>query len=432
MQRSRKTLLLSVLALLLLLVAACGGTGAEPTATTAPDSDGGEAEQPAEPTEAPADTGGEDTQLELIGWSSSDAENELLNEIIADLNESQDTYTASFSPAPNYDEFLQAALAGGEPPDVFYLDSFKFPDFHDQGVLMNLDIENPDDFYESLRDGFSADGEFYCPPKDFSTLGLIYNETMFEEAGLDVPTTWDELQSAAEQLTNEDEGVYGLSLSADAARFLAFLYQAGGEVLADDGTMNFNTPEAKQAFEYYTGLLQDGYAVTPDQVDSGWNGEAFGKQAVAMTVEGNWMVPFLERDYPDVNFGVAELPEGPGGKATLAFTVCYAVPQSAPNPEASQAFVNDLTSEEGMQEWTDLGLAMPTRKSLRDHWVEQFPDRQAFLAGAEYAHPWQFVPGFQAVIDEINNGIQQINAGQATVDQTLESVQQAGEDVVGQ
>jgi hypothetical protein len=44
---------------------------------------------------------------------------------------------------------------------------------------------------------------------------------------------------------------------------------------------------------YYTGLLADGYAVTPDKVDSGWNGEAFGKEKVAMIVEGNWMVPFL-------------------------------------------------------------------------------------------------------------------------------------------
>lgn len=297
-------------------------------------------------------------------------------------------------------------------------------------MVSNREIQDPDDFYEALRSGFTANGTFYCPPKDFSTLGLIYNKTMFEEAGIDVPTTWDELRSAAESLTNADEDIYGLSLSADAARWLAFLYQAGGEVLTADNTMNVNSPEAQQALEYYTGLILDGHAVTPDEVDAGWNGEAFGKGSVAMTVEGNWIVPFLEDSYPDIEFGIAELPQGPAGKATLAFTVCYAAPQSASNPEASQALINYLTGPEGMQAWTDLGLAMPTRKSLRDHWTERFPDLQPFLVGAEYAHPWQFVSGFSAVTDEINNGIQQVLAEQATVEQVLESAQQTGEDVL--
>ena len=103
--------------------------------------------------------------------------------------------------------------------------------------------------------------------------------------------------------------------------------------------MNINTPEAKTALDYYTGLLVDGSAVTPDKVDSGWNGEAFGKEKVAMTVEGNWIVPYLKNDFPDVEYAIAELPAGPQGKATMAFTVCYAVPKNA-NNEGSWALVD--------------------------------------------------------------------------------------------
>lgn len=440
---------LSVLAALLIatvVVAACGG-GAAPTtapptsapppttatqATTAPQPTTAPATTASQPTTAPSAAG---TKLQLLGWSSSDAENDLLKSIVDQFNKSQTKYTASFEPAPNYDQALQTALAGGVPPDVFYIDSLKFPDMIKNNVLATPaanGIDDPDDFYPSLKAAFTANGTFYCPPKDFSTLALMYNKKMLDAAGVKVPTNWDELKAAAQKLTDSSKGVYGMALSADAARWVAFLYQAGGTVLDANGKMNINTPEAKAALDYYTGLLADGYAVTPDKVDSGWNGEAFGKEKVAMVVEGNWMVPFLAKDFPNVDYGVAELPAGPKGKATMAFTVCYGVPKNGKDLNGSWQFVNALTNKQGMKEWTDLGLAMPTRKSLRDGWVQKFPNLKVFLDGADYSHPWQFGPGFTVVTDAINKGIQEIAAGQSTSDAVLKTVQKAGEDVLAQ
>lgn len=441
---------LAALVVVSMVITACGGGAAAPTsapattaaqpttaaATTAPQPTTAAATMAPEATTAPGATtaaGGGGVKLQLLGWSASDAENDALKSIVADFNASQTEYSASFEPSPNYDQSLQTALAGGAPPDVFYVDSLKFPDLNKNKVLAAPPangIQDPDDFYPSLKAAFTANGTFYCPPKDFSTLALIYNKKMLDAAGVKVPTNWDELKAAAKTLTDSSKGVYGMALSADAARWIAFLYQAGGEVLTADGKMNINTPEAKTALDYYTGLLQDGSAVTPDKVDSGWNGEAFGKEKVAMTVEGNWIVPALKKDFPNVDFGIAELPAGPKGKATLAFTVCYGVASNAAHPEGSWEFVNALTSKEGMQKWTDLGLAMPTRKSLRDHWVQKFPELKVFLDGADYSHPWQFAPGFTTVTDAINKGIQEIVAGQTTSDAVLQSVQKAGEDVL--
>ena len=85
---------------------------------------------------------------------------------------------------------------------------------------------------------------------------------------------------------------------------------------------------------------------------------------------------------------------------------------------------------EGMKAWTDLGLAMPTRQSLRDQWLEQFPDLQPFLDGAEHARAWQFVTGFQDVLDTVNNGLQQAFAGTMTSEQVLEQAQEVGTEVL--
>jgi multiple sugar transport system substrate-binding protein len=378
-------------------------------------------------------TAQEVAELTLMGWSSSNAENTRLQQMVDTFNEEHDGIQVTLNLVPEYDTTLQTALAGGEPPDVFYVDSFRLPDLVEAGALMAGEelIGEPDDFYPSLRQAFTYEGTFYCPPKDFSTLALIYNVDVFAEAGLEPPATWEELGAAAEALTDEEAGVVGIVLSADFARWIAFLYAGGGSVTDEDFTeMTINSPEALEALEFYTGLYLDGFAATPSELDSGWNGEAFGKEAAAMAVEGNWIVSFLDDNFPDVNYGVVELPEGPGGWATMAFTVCYAVPAAAVHPEESWALVNWLTGPEGMAQWVGLGLAMPTRESLRDGWLEQFPDLEPFLDGAEYAHKWQFIPGFQDVLDTVNDNIQQIFDGTQVPEDALAQIEEVGSEVL--
>src|SRR5690606_16045933 len=117
----------------------------------------------------------------------------------------------------------------------------------------------------------------------------------------------------------------------------------------------------------------------------------------------------------------------------MAFTVCYGVPSGISDDRKEAAFevVNYLTGPEGMKAWTDLGLAMPTRQSLRDQWLEQFPDLQPFLDGADNAYAWQFIPGFQDVLDTVNNGLQQAFVGTMLPEQVLEEAQAVGEEVLG-
>jgi multiple sugar transport system substrate-binding protein len=295
-------------------------------------------------------------------------------------------------------------------------------------------LTNPEDFYDSMRNAFTIDGKLYCPAKDFSTLGLEYNKAMFDAAGISYPTkdwTWEDLRAAAEKLTNKDKSVYGMVLSPDFARWIALLYQAGGSVTDEGFTkMTINSPEALKSLEFYVGLVKDGFAAQPSDLDSGWAGEAFGKGKAAMAMEGNWITPFLKDQFPDVKYGVVELPSGPAGKATMAFTVCYGVPAGGKNNDAAFKVVDFLTGAAGMKEWTDLGLAMPTRQSLRDGWLAQYPEQEAFLNGAAYAHKWQFRPGFTDVTDNIAAGLQDAFAGNKTPAAVLEDAEKVGNEVL--
>ncbi|MEJ5249031.1 MAG: ABC transporter substrate-binding protein [Caldilinea sp.] len=420
--KAKHLALFSVLLAVALVLAACPAQPAAPAA------------QPPAAAEQPAAPGV--INLQLMGWASSDAENVRLQEVVDGWNAANPDIQVTLNLVPDYDTKLQTSLAGGAPPDIFYVDSFRLPDLAAAGALLPIgdQMTNVDDFYPSLRDAFTVDGVFYCPPKDFSTLALEYNIDLFDAAGLAHPTadwTWEDLRAAAEALTNKDAGVVGFAINPDFARWIAFLYQAGGEVTTPDfSAMTLNTPEALTAMEFYVGLVRDGVAAPASDLDSGWPGEAFGKARAAMTMEGNWIVPYLKDQFPNLNYGVTELPSGPAGKATMAFTVCYGVAANGRNTEAATKVVDYLTGPVGMKAWTDLGLAMPTRQSLREGWLAMYPELEPFLNGAEYARKWQFRPGFADVLDTINSGLQEAFSGLKTPQQVLEEAQSVGEQVL--
>jgi len=381
-------------------------------------------------------------ELNLSGWSSSDQENKDLQAHIDDFNAANPDIHVTFNIVPgDYGTAMQTAFASGTYPDVFYVDAGKFYDWAKAGVLANGKdmIEDPSGIYPALAAGFTYNGDLYCPPKDFSTLALEYNKDMFDKAGVAYPTadwTWDDLKNAAQKLTTTDADgnpVTGLILPADFNRWLPFLYQAGGAPFDASGAGTFNTDAAKQAIEYYNGLVTDGYASTPDKVDSGWGGEALGKNRAAMVMEGNWVIEFLKSTYPDLKWGVSELPKGSAGQATMAYTVCYAVGAATKNADAAWKLVNFLTGKDGEQWVGEKGFGvMPTRGDAAAAWSTRYGDAmQAFVKGAAYSHVWQLPAGYGPVNDAFNGALQQAFAGQILADDVLTQTQDVADQLSG-
>jgi multiple sugar transport system substrate-binding protein len=420
-----------------MLLAACGDGGAETTTTTA----AGETTTTAAPetttttaaSETTAAPGGEleGVELKLWGWSSSDTENAALADLVAEFNEATGA-AAEFQPQADYDTTLNTALAGGDPPDVFYVDSFRLPDLAEAGQLAPVPsgaVSEPDDIYPSLQEAFTYDGTWYCPPKDFSTLGLVYDPAALEAAGVEVPTTWEELSAAAAALTTETQA--GLAMGVEYPRWAVFLFQAGASLTNEDvSAITLDTEEARTALQFVADQYASGSFVRPSDVDAGWAGEAFGQGKAAMAIEGNWIVGYLQDTFPDRSFAVAELPEGPAGPGTFAFTVCYGVPANAANPEASWALVDYLTNADGALAWTNAFNVMPARESVSADWLASHADLEAFVAGAEYAQRWGFKPGFNDVIGVFNEQANAIVDGDATVDDLIEETVFAGEDIL--
>ena len=372
---------------------------------------------------------GEGTVI-VSGWQASPEEGELLEQMFEAFQDRCPDITIDYQPvAGDYPQQMLANFSAGTPPDVFYVDSAVAPEWIREDFLIPLDDYISDTgfdtgpFFEGYLDAFRGpDGQIYGLPKDASTLAMFYNADMLSDAGVEPPTNWDELQSAAEALTND--GVTGLCLSPSLDRALAFIYQNGGSIYSDDfAEATFDSPEVREALDYYLGFWEAGHGADPATLGSGWCGEALAQEKVAIVFEGNWLIPFME-DFPDVNYELAEMPAG-AEQATLAFTVSYSIGSDSSNPDAAWSVVSYLTGAEGMETWTSLGLALPSREDV------PVPEgREALLAGAEYARPWSFTPGFANVTQAFNNAFTAAAEGSGSVDQIVADTQQAAEGTV--
>jgi multiple sugar transport system substrate-binding protein len=363
-----------------------------------------------EPAESGSAAGGGSLSI-LIG-SSGDAETAAVQSAV-DAWSAESGIDATVQTANDLPQQLSQGFAAGSPPDLFYLAPEALAGYAANGsiAVYGDDLANKDDFYPSLVENFTLDGQFFCAPKDFSTLALIINSDMWAAAGLtdaDIPTDWDELASVAQRLTAD--GHVGLAFGAEYQRVGAFMAQAGGGMVVD-GQAVANSSENVEALTYLKEQLNAGSFAFAADVGAGWGGEAFGTGAAAMTIEGNWITGALTTDYPDVNYTVAELPEGPGGKGTLQFTNCWGIAADSPNQDSARDLVEYLTGTDQQLAFSEAFGPMPSIQSAADAWTQANPDLEAFLAGAEYA---QFPPnmaGAADVVKDFNAQLESLKTG---------------------
>ncbi|MBI3958524.1 MAG: extracellular solute-binding protein [Chloroflexi bacterium] len=332
---------------------------------------------------------------------------------------------------PAYSANLRGALESDSPPDLVVVDSFAFPDLAAADLLLPAgDRLGPvDDFYPLLAEAFVWQEERYCLPREVRTLALVYNQAQFAKAGLQPPRTWQEMRAAAEAVTDLNIGSFGLIVTPDLSRWLPFLYQAGGAVVDGAGQVLIDSPAAAAAIDFPLTLFRDNFAGQPAESNSGWAGEVMGKGKGGMAVEGNWIAPYLAAEFPKFAYAIAPLPSGPGGRGTVAFTSCYAVSARSANPEDAFALAVHLTSPELQQEWPADGAWMPTRISLREAWLADFPALAPFLTGLDQAHVWQFPPGYATFLESFNRGMLTLLAADIEAADFLAQMQRTAEGI---
>lgn len=369
-------------------------------------------------------------ELTMLIGSSGDAETQAV-QAAADAWAEETGNTVEVIAANDLVQQLGQGFSGNNPPDLFYMPWDQFQTYAAQGFIEPYaeDLENAGDFLPALVEQFSYDGQFYCAPKDFSTLGLQINTEAWEAAGLtdaDIPTTWDELATVAQTLTTGEQ--VGLSMGREYARVGVFMNQAGGS-LVEDGEVVADSEANAEGLAYLQELIAAGSLKFPQELEAGWGGEAFGLGKAAMVIEGPWINGAMANDFPERQFISVELPEGPEGPSTFAFSNCWGMPVGSETRDATIDLIEFLTSDEQQLAFSEAFGVIPSTESGSAAYAEQFPENEAFVAGVEYADSPVAFQGAAAAIADFNTQLEQLGSAEpSTLLGSLQSNLQAAYD----
>jgi multiple sugar transport system substrate-binding protein len=369
------------------------------------------------------------TRIRLSGYTGNPAETELLAALVDEFNRSQGAVEAIYEPVPGqYYPKILTMLVARTAPDVFYLDSLYFRPFLAKRILRPLDEYmrgsglRREAFFPALFDAFSHDGQSYGIPKDFNTLGLFYNKRIFDREQMAYPqSTWDlgMLRTVARRLTAASgRGWHALALTHDDPdRYLPVARMFGATLFDPAGRCAIDSPEGEQAMAYYAGLkLVDRAAIYPSEAGATTTYDVFGRGLVAMAFEGSWLIPYLRQAFPDVRYGVSELPVGRSGRSNFLFTVAYVIPWTSRHPDAAWRLIEFLTSEPVQERIT---FALPSRVSVSERYVRRHPEYGPIRDAAAYAVAYEFGPKGDRVRERLGSMVQEVFLGAKDVPAAL-------------
>lgn len=347
---------------------------------------------------------------------------------------------------------LRALNTAGSLPDVFWMSSGFVGEFTLDGLLLNLQpyvdrdiMPRAEEYFTGAFESGRIDGDLYAFPNHFVQTVLYYNIDAFEAAGVDVPTrdwTWDDFRAAAEALTvdSNNDGLadqYGYFAFGRYAQIEAWVYQNGGDWLNADKTAFAATPEAVETIAFLRGLIEDGIAPSPAEVEGLPN--PFTSGLVAMWLDGSWNID-TARTNASFDFGIAVPPRGPNWQTDVAhgWSDMYAVGASTQHPDEAWALINCLTGPNRTAELTEAGKIpvlravaesdawlesdqQPANKALLLEWAE-FIGRNAFTPGWGEWRGYVDGAGLQGQLDAVLNGSSSIEDALAAVETTVNNV----------
>jgi multiple sugar transport system substrate-binding protein len=410
----KRTSFLSVLMILLVVVLASVSPSCY-TVTT-------EVTQEPPPTQPPA-------PVHLVGWRSSGAADDMQRYLLDQCGVTYQIIEA------DYWDTLQAMFAAGEEFDILYMNPANLPSYAQSGYLAPVDESawiTLDEFIEPLVKAFTFEGTPYGVPRDLDAQALFYNKDLFAQAELEEPNddwTWEDLEKASWYI-KDYTGANGFSVPASDYVFAPFVFQNGGWIMSEDYLETYiDSPEAIGAGEFYAKARENGWAVVPEDVGAGWQGEAFGRSEVAMMQEGYWAQSYLSEQFPNLNYGAVHPPAGPVDEGNLVWAEGYAVSAySSSQPDAWKA-IACLTSEEAQSLMLESGVALPSRWSFEGHpYFTDNPVANAVFGGAKDSSPYGWGPYHGFVVTVIEEALRRVLYDEQSVE---ESFWQAAEEIRG-
>ncbi|MEQ8677364.1 MAG: extracellular solute-binding protein [Aggregatilineales bacterium] len=391
---------------------------------------------------------GEPVELRMSWWGNDDRAERTL--AVIDLFEAQypdiKIVGEPNGGAGDHFQILDTQLAANNAPDIVQFGG-NWPDYVQYLEPLNeylgaqLMIDTPEQFDQTaLIPATDVDGNLYAISLGTNTLTLVYNKTLIEAAGVDLPEdnmTWEEFMDYGRLLQeNLPEDVYPfVDNSMNQANYLSYYYTQLGTPIwtLDDGGTSYATVESAQAWLQLwadmrdEGLIPDAdttYTYTEDGPDS----SALVGGDAAMTLVWSNQVAAYQAAMTD-ELGLTTLPAGGEPAYAIQMSQYLAINNNSENTEAAALFVNFFVTSPEAGAILQTNRGVPSSPVVRQAISGESTDIDAAVyrlydAVADRTVPQgPNLPNDQEFVNELELIGQQVAYGQSSVEQAAEDLQ---------
>lgn len=380
--RSAVVVIISICMILGLVLAACGQAGGPP-----PENKGAVQEPVSTETSSESGPTQEEIVLRFPTWQQDEpGVSEWWKQAIAQFESDHPGVKIEFTKVSHedYGDLLITQFAGGNPPDIFHVPAVLYPHFSAEGWLEPLD----DRLTETDVDVNTWGGQKFCIQEEgtdcimlfYYGSALAYNDAMLKDAGLSVPTNWEEFLNAARKLTKDTDGdgqidQFGLTFqNTPGTRILTevlnFVLDAGGNWTDENGIVTIDTPNTIEGLSRWKILLEEN--LMPLDTDYSKGRQLFIEGKVAMTVDGPAIWGFIQQSADDIrpSLKIAPSPFTPpvGGESNV-----IAIPKAI-SPERKELvwdFISMLVTPEWQQKYALAVMAPAPRPGSTPENIEE-------------------------------------------------------------
>lgn len=393
----KKLLAVLMVALMVLGLAACGGSpsSSAPPVASQPDAGSSQASQPQSTPEENL----EPVTIKFANYAIlEEAHTEFWEQVKADFEAKYPHITIEWVTAP-YGEIVQQVInmaGGGDRVDIINGEIDWAPGLADSGLIAPVtDILSADylaDFYPNIMEAYTIDGKVYGLPQYVGPYVLYYNKDLFTQAGLDPekpPTTYDEMMVMAEELAKltdaDGNKVYAFgqttaSVPVSGSSLTSMVFNFGGQVLDDAGNLSVDNDGFKEAFTLLQELENKGYNPQNAKLKDLRNLFALGQ--LAMYYDQSWGFAGVQAINPDAaDFAATAKPLSGGSGSGQSIIQAHSLFLVDNGPEKNDAVAKlveyILTTDVLGPRMSQVTLAYPAKKGM-----EGAVDDSPILAGA--------------------------------------------------
>ncbi len=295
-------------------------------------------------------------------------------------------------------EKVAEMVAAGTPPDVWYGEDGRSTGWGPQGWIRDLapyvkrDLKESE--YYALSAAKDAEGRLWGVAGDLQVVALFYNTSALSEVGVKPPTPdWklDDLVDSARRLTDPAKRQFGFFAQPNYITTSWYLFPKlfGTGVLDESGQKSqFNQPRVLQAYQSLMGFIDRGHApLFVDQTKYPFAPAqgAEGRSALSFGIYGAMANPA----YRDHTFDVELVPSGPATRWTTVIANVWVIGKTSSAPDPAWEWIKWHSQAEQQTTRASSGTGLPMSKKAAEDVVAQAAappkNRRAFLKSLDFA-----------------------------------------------